>query len=90
MFYFSGTKASLKIVQVGNWMLWAFRKYTSSSFLLEIPQSLPPLSSMYLMKTRFVMKLICFVVFLQGRGPGLLLDKRSDIKSDSARGQSKS
>uniref|UniRef100_I3JXZ5 Neuronal calcium sensor 1 n=1 Tax=Oreochromis niloticus TaxID=8128 RepID=I3JXZ5_ORENI len=33
-------------------MLWVFRRYTSSFSLLEIPQSLPPLSSMCLMKIR--------------------------------------
>ncbi len=67
VFYFSGTKASSKIVQVVNWMLWAFRRYTSSSFPLEIPQSLPPSSSMCLMRIRFVIKFKSFIILLKGR-----------------------
>lgn len=61
-FFFPGTKASSKIVQVGSWMQWAFKRYTNSSFLLEIPQSLLPLSSMYLMKIRLVF-LFLFCIF---------------------------
>lgn len=61
-FFFLGTKASLKIVPVGSWMPLVFRRYTSSSFPLEIPPSLPPLSSMYLMKIRFVITFNSFNV----------------------------
>lgn len=58
LFYFSGTKASLKIVQVGSWMLWASRRYTNSFFLLETLQSLLHLSLTFSMKIRFVYKLL--------------------------------
>lgn len=55
-----GTKASSKIVQVASWTLQVFRRFISSSFLLGIPPSLLHLSSMYLMRIRFVIKLFFF------------------------------